>query len=170
MGVVGLFEHVAWNVVGYAAWMSVYIERRPPEDPEAHRLLQELSATLARITGNSGESSFKQEDTLGARAIFVLARDQNGLAVGCGALRPISTKVAELKRMFARPGTRGVGATLLAHLEQQAVAFDYSEIWLETRRVNVRAVKFYTRAGYSEIPSFGKYVGRPEAICLGKVP
>jgi len=149
--------------------MHVYIESRSAGDPDSRCLLQELSGTLASITGDSGESSFKREDTLGARAIFVVARDQNGLALGCGALRPISNSVAELKRMFARPGTRGVGAALLAHLEQQAVAFEYSTIWLETRRVNVRAVAFYQRHGYAEIPNFGKYVGRAEAICLGKV-
>ena len=163
------FERIVGNVLGYIRRMDICVEPRSPSDPDSQRLLQELSATLAGITGDSGESSFRQEDALAERAIFVVARNENGLALGCGALRPIYANIVELKRMFARPATRGVGAAVLTYLEQQAAAFDYSEIWLETRRVNVRAVTFYQRRGYSEIPNFGKYVGRAEAICLGKV-
>jgi ribosomal protein S18 acetylase RimI-like enzyme len=44
----------------------------------------------------------------------------------------------------------------------------YSEAWLETRRVNSRAVNFYLKHGYREIPGFGKYAGLPEAICMAK--
>jgi ribosomal protein S18 acetylase RimI-like enzyme len=71
--------------------------------------------------------------------------------------------------MYARPGTRGVGTAILHHLENQALRAGYAEIWLETRRVNTRAVSFYVRHGYRQVPNFGRYVGRPEAICLGKV-
>lgn len=44
----------------------------------------------------------------------------------------------------------------------------YTEFWLETRSVNARAVSFYERRGYRKIPNFGKYIGRQEAVCLGK--
>jgi ribosomal protein S18 acetylase RimI-like enzyme len=57
---------------------------------------------------------------------------------------------------------------LLAALERQALAFGYRAVWLETRRVNVRAVAFYEKHGYRVIPNFGKYAGRPDAVCLGK--
>jgi len=87
--------------------------------------------------------------------------------VGCGALRPLGEGVAELKRMYARPGS-GAGSSLLDALERQARAFGYAEVWLETRKVNVRAVAFYEKHGYCTIPNCGKYVGRTEAVCLGK--
>ena len=76
--------------------------------------------------------------------------------------------LGEIKRMYAKPGTRGVGAALLAHLEREAQGFGYRELWLETRRVNLRAVGFYRAHGYIEIANYGRYVGRAEAICFGK--
>lgn len=39
---------------------------------------------------------------------------------------------------------------------------------LETRLVNTRAVHFYERHGYSRIPNYGRYIGRPEAVCFEK--
>lgn len=141
-----------------------------PDSPDARVLLAELGAALAGITGitgSDGAASFDPADVRGPRACFLVARAPDGSLAGCGALRPLADGVAELKRMYARPGT-GAGAHLLAALERQAWAFGYRDIWLETRRVNVRAVAFYGKHGYRVIPNFGKYAGRPEAICLGK--
>ena len=88
--------------------------------------------------------------------------------MGCGAYRPLTPGVAEIKRMYAAPGTRGVGAAVLAALEQRARADGYGETRLETRRVNVRAVAFYDRSGYAPVAPWGPYVGRPDAVCFGK--
>lgn len=144
------------------------IELADPTSPESRQLLVALSQTLQRITGSSGTASFDVSDVQVDRACFVVARQGTGEAVGCGALRPLAPGIAELKRMFAVPGSQGVGHALLSFLEQQARAFGYEQIWLETRRVNERAVRFYDRHGYAVIENYGRYVGRPEAVCLGK--
>ena len=138
-----------------------------PDSPDARTLLTELGAALAGITGSDGSASFDAADVRGPRACFLVARAPDGSPAGCGALRPLADGAAELKRMYARPGS-GAGAHLLAALERQALAFGYRELWLETRRVNLRAVAFYEKHGYRAIPNFGKYVGRVEAVCLGK--
>ena len=138
-----------------------------PGTPDALALLAELSAALAALTGDSGNASFDAADVRGPRACFMLAY-ANGAAVGCGALRPLSLDVAELKRMYARPGSAGVGRALLAHLEARASELGYSELWLETRKVNARAVRFYERHGYRRIDNYGRYVGVDAAICFGK--
>jgi GNAT superfamily N-acetyltransferase len=83
------------------------------------------------------------------------------------ALRPLDAGVAELKRMYARPGS-GAGRFLLAALERQALAFGYTAIWLETRKVNEGALAFYAKHGYRPIANYGKYAGRADAVCLGK--
>lgn len=149
-----------------------------PASPEATALIDELSRTLARLTGDPGTSSFDPSDVRGPRATFAVARDAAGHAVGCGAIRPLvgggmdageGGAVAELKRMFARPGTTGVGRAVLAHLEARALALGYHELRLSTRVVNARAVRFYERHGYRPVVAFGKYAGRPESVCLGKV-
>jgi len=130
--------------------------------------MEQLSAALTEITGDSGQCCFAASDVQGAGALFVVARGADGALLGCGALRPLGGDVAEIKRMYARPGTRGVGAALLAHLEAAAVDFGYAHTWLATRRVNPRAVAVYRQHGYGDIPNYGKHAGRTEAICLGK--
>ena len=138
-----------------------------PRSPDAQQLLDELSASLATITGSPGTASFDLDDMLDSRARFMSAY-VDGRPVGCGALRPLNASVAELKRMYARPGTKGVGAALLVALEREAHALAYREIWLETRVVNTRAVRFYEMHGYTRIPNYGKYAGRADAICFAK--
>jgi ribosomal protein S18 acetylase RimI-like enzyme len=142
-----------------------------PASEDAQALMAGLSETLARITGSDGRASFDIEDVRGERARFVVARDAQGRAVGCGALRPLAGaagEVAEIKRMYAVPGTAGVGSAVLAFLESEAARLGYGQAWLETRLVNARAVAFYERRGYARIENYGKYLGNPAAVCFGK--
>jgi ribosomal protein S18 acetylase RimI-like enzyme len=146
----------------------VTIRAEDPATPDAVGLTDELSTALAAITGDSGRSSFDPDDVRVPGSLFVVARDASGLAVGCGACRPLAADIAEVKRMYARPGNRGVGSAVLAHLEAQAVTMGYRALWLETRAVNHRAVRFYSAHGYTPIHNYGKYVGNPEAVCFAK--
>ncbi|MFZ6734907.1 GNAT family N-acetyltransferase [Undibacterium sp. Ji42W] len=146
---------------------SFYIATVDPALPEAAVLLDELSASLAAITGDSGRSSFDMQDVRVPGALFVLARNEDGKAVGCGAFRPISEGVAEVKRMYAQAA--GVGLAVLSHLEAAAKEFGYLSLRLETRLINQRAVTFYEKHGYVRIPNFGKYAGRTEAVCFEKI-
>lgn len=91
-----------------------------PDSPEAQALLEELSATLTGITGSTGKASFAADDTRVPRCLFVVARADNGQLLGCAALRPLEGDVGQVKRMYARPGTRGIGAVLLGCIEQAA--------------------------------------------------
>lgn len=141
------------------------------EDPSARDsllLMEELSTALESITGDSGNASFDIDDVCGPAGRFVVARDAAGLALGCGALRPLEPGVAEIKRMYARHGTSGVGSAVLRFLEEQAQALGYQALWLETRLVNRRAVDFYEARGYHRIANYGKYIGNPLAVCFEK--
>lgn len=104
----------------------------------------------------------------GPGAAFLLARDKEGRAIGCGALRPLQPGVAEIRRMYAAVAGWGVGSAVLASLEAKAQSLGYDQVRLETRRLNTVVVSFYRRAGYREIQPYGRYVGRPEAICFAK--
>ncbi len=140
-----------------------------PNTPDSLRLLEELSESLEAITGNSGKSSFNSEDVNVPRSLFVIAYDDGGEAQGCGGLRPINGNIAEVKRLFAKTQSLGVGTKILIYLETQARILGYSIIRLETRIMNERAVSFYENRGYSRIPNYGKYVNNPEAICFEKI-
>jgi GNAT superfamily N-acetyltransferase len=131
-------------------------------------MLEELSATLAAITGSSGKASFDPDDVRGPLARFVIARNATGTTIGCGAFRPLQEGIAEVKRMYARPGNPGTGSAILAHLEAEATALGYRALRLETRLVNQRAVGFYQARGYTRIENFGKYAGNVLAACFEK--
>jgi ribosomal protein S18 acetylase RimI-like enzyme len=148
--------------------MALSIVTLDPEHADARVLLDELSAALQAITGDSGRSGFVADDVRGPRSRFVVARDADGHAIGCGALRPLQDGVAELKRMYAKTDGRGTGAAVLAHLEAAARELGYRAVWLETRAVNTRAVAFYERHGYRRIDNFGRYAGNAAALCFGK--
>ncbi len=148
--------------------MSITVAAESHRSPDATALMGELSEALAAITGNSGRSSFSPEDLDDPRAMFALARDEAGRAVGCGAIRPYGETTAEVKRMYARQKGSGVGSLLLSFLEEQARALDYTALQLETRKINQGAVGFYLARGYRVIPNYGKYAGHEEAVCFEK--
>ncbi len=145
------------------------VSAEDPLSPDAAALMEELTRTLTRITGEGGTGSFSVADVCGPGGAFVVARSASGEALGCGAIRPFADGVAEVKRMYARPGSRGVGSAVLADLEARARSLGYQALWLETRRVNTAAVAFYTRRGYEPIHNYGRYAGRDECVCLGKI-
>ncbi|MCL6604670.1 MAG: GNAT family N-acetyltransferase [Paenibacillus sp.] len=150
--------------------MQSYINVRA-EDPtsqDAKDLMDLLSDTLKSITGDSGENSFDITNVCVPRSLFVIARNQDGEPLGCGAIRPIDNNTAELKRMFAISKSNGVGSAILAYLEKQSLNLGYTKIWLETRLVNQKAISFYENMGFQRITNYGKYLNREECVCLGK--
>ena len=151
-----------------AAALTIAVSAEDPAGADALALVAELSAVLAAITGDGGQASFDVDDVRGPRACFAVARDAHGRALGCGALRPMADDTGELKRMFARPGTRGVGAALLRFLEGEAARHGYRALRLSTRLVNTHAVGFYERHGYRRIPGYGRYAGSAVSVCFEK--
>lgn len=135
-------------------------------DPACLQLQDALSDYLQHLTGSSGRASFDAA-ALGERGFFLLAQE-NAVAVGCVAVRELSAGIGEIKRMYARPGTRGVGARLLRTLEQHARERGFHALWLETRKINQRAIDFYQRNGFRIRENYGTYIGRPEAVCFEK--
>ena len=144
------------------------IIEKSPNTPEAIILMNELSKILESITGDNGKSSFNPNDVCTLKAVFVIAYNQNEEAIGCGAIRPINGKVAEVKRMYAKTKENGIGTKILCYLEKRAQEMGYSAICLETRLINERAVSFYESRGYKRIVNYGKYANRPEAVCFQK--
>lgn len=154
-----------------AAGQGISILAVDPAGLDAQLLLDELSAALLHINGDSGRSSFDVEAAT-PRGGFYIARDAAGKLLGCAALRPLDgvadSPTAELKRMYARPGCAGAGAALLAHVEAQARRHGYARLYLSTRVANARALAFYARHGYVKVAAWGKYVGAAQSACLGK--
>lgn len=144
------------------------LEKSDPRSADSQYLIEKLSEELATITGNSGKSNFIIDSMDERRSVWVLAKNEQGVPVGCAALRPLNHHVAELKRMYSDRSIPGIGNALLSFLEKSAKSLGYSEIWLETRLVNHRAVAFYEKNGYHNIENYGPYIGRKDAVCFAK--
>ncbi len=100
-------------------------------------------------------------------SVVLVARDDDGTAVGCGALRALGDGVAEVKRMYVAPAARGRGLSklLLAGLEDAARSRGWTTLRLETGPRQPEAIALYEGAGYRSIPAFGAYVDAPDAGC-----
>jgi len=97
---------------------------------------------------------------------------QDGLPVGCGAVRRIDPETAELKRMYVAPTVRGkgLGRRLVAALEIEARSLGVQRLVLETGIRQASALALYRTTGFQPIPLYGEYLLSPEtSICLGKV-
>ncbi|MBD8143150.1 GNAT family N-acetyltransferase [Pantoea agglomerans] len=147
----------------------ITLEKADPRSAESQLLITKLSAELAAITGDNGKSNFTMDSMDEERSLWVLARNNKGDAVGCGAIRPLTEHIAELKRMFSDRSSPAIGNALLIFLEKSALSMGYDQIWLATRSVNHKAVNFYQKNSYERIDNYGPYVNRDEAVCFAKI-
>jgi putative acetyltransferase len=94
----------------------------------------------------------------------------NEEAVGCGALRRLDEKTAEVRRMYVLRFHRrlGIARALLAHLESAAKPLGYTMLRLETGNRQHPAMALYESYGFSRIPAFGEYANDPTSICYEK--
>ena len=97
--------------------------------------------------------------------VVLVAREDDGTPLGCGALRALGGGAAEVKRMYVAPAARGRGIskTVLAALEDAARERGWTTLRLETGPMQPEAVGLYTSAGYRPIAAFGDDVGDPDA-------
>ena len=139
--------------VALAAW----------DDPDVERLTAAQQIELRARYDGAGEPG--TPPSAADVSVVLVVRDEDGLALGCGALRSLGDDVAELKRMYVVPGARGRGVSklVLAELEAAAVAHGWTTLRLETGPRQPEAVGLYERAGYRPIAAFGAYVGAADA-------
>ena len=138
-----------------------------PSDEKVQAIIDELSAHLLFRFGSDGKNSFTGWQADNPDFVFVIAKINNEI-VGCGAIRPLDKNTGEVKRMYSKLPRKKIGQTILASLEEKAKTIGYTHLVLETRVNNNEAVQFYQKQGYSQIPNYGKYIGRMEAVCFGK--
>ncbi|HKS49291.1 MAG TPA: GNAT family N-acetyltransferase [Amycolatopsis sp.] len=103
-------------------------------------------------------------------AVFLVARDRKGRAVGCDALRLLGAGSAEIKRMYVVPDARGTGVAVavLRELEFQARQRGLRTVKLETGPAQPDAIRFYEREGCLPIENFGPYRGQPLSRCYAR--
>jgi GNAT superfamily N-acetyltransferase len=140
----------------------VTIEPASWEDWDVQRLAADQQAEIRARYDGAGEPG--TPPSASDISVVLIARDDAGTAVGCGALRALGDGVAEVKRMFVARSARGRGVAkaVLAGLEDAARLRGWTTLRLETGPRQPEAVALYTGAGYRPIAAFGGYVGAPD--------
>jgi GNAT superfamily N-acetyltransferase len=139
------------------------------DDPDAVRLRAAQRTELdARYgTDDHEPGAMPSAETM---AVFLVARDAGGTAIGCGGLRLLGPGSGEVKRMYVAPAARGTGvaAALLRALEDRARDFGIARLLLETGTGQPDAIRFYQREGYEPMEAYRPYVGEPLSRCFAR--
>lgn len=148
----------------------VAIVRTNSESKDFRDLVVLLDAELHIRDGEEHAfyAQFNKIDGLGLLGVVVAYVDD--IAVGCGAFKRHSDDVAEIKRMFVMPESRGqrIAAQILAELETWARGSGFSECVLETGFKQPEAIALYERSGYEIIPNYGQYADVANSLCMKK--
>ncbi|MGC2237682.1 MAG: GNAT family N-acetyltransferase [Pyrinomonadaceae bacterium] len=142
--------------------------RTNSDNADFRALVALLDADLAVRDGDEHGfyAQFNKIDKI--REVVVAYEDEK--AVGCGAFKEYEPNVAEIKRMFVLPESRGRGIAgeILKELETWSKELGFSQCILETGLKQPEAVRLYRKSGYEIIPNYGQYVGVENSICMRK--
>lgn len=147
--------------------MSATVGVEPWDGADGVRLRDDMRAELAaRYDIPDQETEAPTAETV---TVFLVARDPDGTATACGALRLLDDGTAEIKRMYVVPESRGTGVAtaVLRSLEEHAVRAGADTVVLSTGIKQPDAIRFYAREGYELMADgYGPYVGQPMARCF----
>jgi GNAT superfamily N-acetyltransferase len=98
----------------------------------------------------SEEGLFRDLDSMRESRARLYLAEIEGEPVGMGALRPLAPDVAEIKRMYVRPSTRGlgVGRAILQQLIDDARGLGYETIHLDSAPFMHEAHALYRSFGF----------------------
>ena len=149
---------------------GVRIALESVDQPEVIALIDELDAYQKPLYPAESHHGIDIAALLEPDVLFVVARDEGGQAIGCGAV-VLEPGYGELKRMYTRPGHRGrgVGRAVLAMLESEARARGCTRFLLETGYLQSEAIALYERSCYRRRGPFGAYAEDPNSVFMQKM-
>lgn len=136
------------DVIGLIAELDVYQSSLYP--PESHHALDLTSVPAAQV-------------------LFVVARDENGIAVACGGV-VLNNEYGEIKRMYVRPTHRGLSLArkMLTLLESEVKKLGCTVLKLETGPYQPEALALYTIFGYERCGPYAHYTDDPLSVFMQK--
>jgi len=144
------------------------LTRTTSDDAEFRELVRYLDQYLQIVDGE--DHAFYDQYNQLDKINHVVVAYRDGVAVGCGAIKPLQDDIMEVKRMFVLPEYRGRGIAwaVLSELETWAHELNYAFCVLETGLKQTEAIRLYQKSGYVVIPNYGQYVGVENSICMQK--
>ncbi|MEJ5021890.1 GNAT family N-acetyltransferase [Ochrobactrum vermis] len=114
--------------------MAIRVSVETPLQDDVRMLVEGLNAHLLPLSPLEFQFKMTVEQMAAPDTTVFVARDEDGKAVGCGALKMHAEGIGEVKRMFTRPEVRGkrVGSVLVDAIVDLAKAKGMSRLVLET--------------------------------------
>lgn len=138
---------------------------------EVEQLIAALDAYQHGLYPAESNHCTDLRDVESEQLIFMVIRDQQGIAVGCGAILVDSrNQVGEIKRIYIDKCHRGqrLGEKLLAALEDEARQQACLSLRLETGIKQYGAITLYQRQGYQQVEAFAPYKPDPLSLFMAK--
>ena len=133
--------------------MPVVIAIETPLQDDVRALVAALNEYLIPLTPRQFQFQLTVEQMAEPKVTLFVAREDDGSAVGMGALKNHGDGVGEVKRMFTLPRVRGqrVGAAILRRIEDLAREQGISRLVLETGEAPgfEPAYRVYERGGFA---------------------
>ncbi len=131
--------------------MAVTIEVESPLQDDVRVLIAALNAYLLELTPPEFCSHMTVEQMADPDTTVWIARDEQGRAVACGALRRHAAGIGEVKRMYTIPSQQGqgIGGSILDRIEALARDEGLTRLVLETGHVHEAAYRVYERGGFT---------------------
>ena len=109
-------------------------------------------------------------DGLRQPSVTVWSMWEDGVLIGCGALKELGQGQGEIKSMHTRAHLRGrgLGRAMLEHILKEARARGYTGLWLETGSMEafLPARRLYQAYGFTSCGPFGDYVDDPNSVFM----
>jgi len=146
----------------------ITLTRTTSDNADFQRLVKALDSDL-KIRDGEEHSFFAQFNKIDAIKHVVVAYE-DGIAVGCGAVKAYSENTMEVKRMFVPLEKRGKGiaSLVLKELEKWCSEMGFSKCILETGIKQPEAIQLYKKNNYMLIPNYGQYAGVESSVCFEK--
>jgi putative acetyltransferase len=147
----------------------MHVQLEPANQPDVLALIAQLDAYQDTLYPAEARYALDLTALEQDNVLFVVARDQHGTAIGCGAV-VLGQAAGELKRMFVQPTQRaqGAAAQILAQLEIEAVKRGCHLVQLETGPYQTEALAFYQKHGFQICAAFGDYPEHPLSVFMQK--
>ena len=147
----------------------ITIKRTTSDNEDFGNLVVQLDAYLRVLDGEDHAfyAQFNKSNLLKNAVICY----ENDTAVGIGAYKEFEPNVAEIKRMYTLPESRGKGIAkaILNELETWAKEENYTTSILETGFLQLDAIGLYQKLGYEITENFGQYSGVANSVCMKKL-
>ncbi|MEL6196412.1 MAG: GNAT family N-acetyltransferase [Pseudomonadota bacterium] len=139
---------------------------RSVDHADALAMIAGSEAELSGIYRPEHRNAFSPQELIDAGVTFLVCY-HDGRPVGCGGVAPLDG-YAELKRIYVADALRGrgVGARIVAALEDRARAAGFRLMCLETGLASPDALALYEKLGYRHRGAFGSYVENGSSVFM----